>query len=209
MSANSNTIQALNGIPFDNLIGSPLNACIKAQAQAAETTVSFIQEVGLKAKKDSDGEDTDDREAVYVTFSYTVKGQEVKLSVPLLTIIPIPYIAIEYVDIKFLCKVNAIEVDKDEYENNDEKNENENTSKSKKSWWSKNKTSTTMQTSVSSKSSSKGTQESQYSIESTIDVHVHAKSDGMPAGMAKVLEMLNSSIEYMHTSATATTGESK
>ena len=33
---------ALNDLPFDNLIGGPLNACVKAQADAAMSTWIFI-----------------------------------------------------------------------------------------------------------------------------------------------------------------------
>ena len=44
MGVTGKTIRTLQGLPFDNLIGGPLNACILAQAQAAQTTVNFIQE---------------------------------------------------------------------------------------------------------------------------------------------------------------------
>lgn len=41
MGVTGKTIRTLQGLPFDNLIGGPLNACILAQAQAAQTTVNF------------------------------------------------------------------------------------------------------------------------------------------------------------------------
>ncbi|MBQ2198366.1 MAG: hypothetical protein II406_06425, partial [Bacteroidales bacterium] len=44
----------------------------------------------------------------------------------------------------------------------------------------------------------KATQESKYSVEYTMDVHVHAGQDGMPAGMAKVQEILNSSVDTVN-----------
>ena len=37
---------ALQAIPFGSMIGGPWNACIEAQAMAAQTSWQFIQEVG-------------------------------------------------------------------------------------------------------------------------------------------------------------------
>ena len=43
---------ALQALPFSNIIGAPLEACIKAQAMAAQTTWKFIQEVGMQDSAD-------------------------------------------------------------------------------------------------------------------------------------------------------------
>ena len=50
---------ALQAIPFGQIIGGPLSACVDAQREAALTTVNFINEIGLT---DKDG----NKEAVYV-----------------------------------------------------------------------------------------------------------------------------------------------
>jgi hypothetical protein len=42
----------LNGIDYAALIGGPLQAAIKAQAMAANSTWEFIQQVGLNTDKD-------------------------------------------------------------------------------------------------------------------------------------------------------------
>ena len=42
---------ALQAIPFGSMIGGPLNACIEAQAMAAQTSWQFIQEVGLNTSR--------------------------------------------------------------------------------------------------------------------------------------------------------------
>ena len=49
----------------------------------------------------------------------------------------------------------------------------------------------------SSKKDSKATEESKYSVESTIDVAVKAGQDSMPAGLAKVLELLGNSLDVV------------
>jgi hypothetical protein len=57
------------------------------------------------------------------------------------------------------------------------------------------KASMEMNIGVSSKKDSSSTRDSKYSVEYTMDVAVKAGQDDMPAGMAKVLEMLNESID--------------
>ena len=91
---------ALSAIPFSSMIGGPLNACIEAQAMAAKTTWDFIQEVGLNTNPD-----TGEKTAVNVSFSFMQGGRMVQLNVPLLTIVPIPYIAIHSIDILSLIHI--------------------------------------------------------------------------------------------------------
>ena len=66
-----------------------------------------------------------------------------------------------------------------------------------------------MKTSISSKRDSKSTRDSSFSIESTIDVAVHASQDSMPAGMAKVLEMLGSAMDLVDPNGELTTCDNK
>lgn len=142
---------ALQAIPFGSIIGAPLKACIEAQAMAAQTSWQFIQEVGLNTDPE-----TGKKEAVNVTFEFLQNGRMAQLNVPLLTIVPIPYIAIHDIDINFKANMKA---------------------------------------NYSSKKDSKATQSSQYSVEYTMDVAVKAGQDSMPAGLAKVLELLGSSLD--------------
>ena len=44
---------ALQGIPFGSIIGSPLKACTEAQAEQADTTAEFMKEAGLDLDKDA------------------------------------------------------------------------------------------------------------------------------------------------------------
>jgi len=59
--------------------------------------------------------------------------------------------------------------------------------------WGPFSISATLKASYSSKKDSKSTQDSQYSVEYTQDVSVHATQAGMPAGLATVLNILSSS----------------
>lgn len=187
MGITRKTIQALQGLPFDNLIGGPLNACVRAQADAAQTTLGFIQSVGLE--DDENG----NKKAVYVYFSFVQGGRKAVMSVPLLTIVPIPYIAINTIDINFKATVTGVESSSFTEELSEEYHRDQKTGKLN-IWKAK---ATSIKTSLSSKKDSKSTSDSSFSIESTIDVAVHASQDSMPAGMAKILEMLGSAMDLL------------
>ncbi|RGN44420.1 MULTISPECIES: DUF2589 domain-containing protein [unclassified Bacteroides] len=179
---------ALQAIPFSTIIGSPLDACIKAQAMAAKTTWQFIQEVGMKKV---DGKD-DTKEAVNVAFTFIQNGNTVRLNIPLLSIIPIPYIAIQNIDISFKANLSAASSTAEERVSNDQFN-TDITGGGLFGWgmWG---VKMSLKGGYSSKKDSRATQDSKYSVEYTMDVDIRAGQENMPAGLAKVLEILNSSL---------------
>lgn len=89
----------LRSLNFSHLIGSPLLACIDAQEKAAQCSREYIEEVGLET--DDDGK----KEAIMVSFSFIQDGQAVELTVPLLSIVPIPYFSIDLLEINFRANV--------------------------------------------------------------------------------------------------------
>lgn len=185
-NAGNKVVNTLQNLPFDSLIAAPLNACVNAQAEAAQTTINFIESVGLN---DVDGQ----KEAVYVYFNFIQGGRRVTISVPLLTMVPIPYIAINTIDINFKAKVTGIQNQQNTASESYQKDSEEKKKKSGLGWFSVS--STQLTTSISTKKDSTSTKDSGYSVEATIDVAVHASQDSMPAGMAKILEMLGSAMD--------------
>ena len=189
-------IEDLQAMPFGEMIGGPLSACVEAQEHAALTTVNFIRNVGFA--KDEKGKTTD--EVINVTFMYKRENKMVELTVPLLTIVPIPFIAIDTVNINFKANMKSFqrETGRQSESEKDYKNEySKSTSKSGKLGWlsvGTNKSYSSASATVSTKKDSTATQTSQYSVEATIDINVQAHQESMPAGMAKVLEMLNQAI---------------
>lgn len=180
---------ALQALPFGSIIGGPLKAAIEAQAMAAKTSWNFIQEVGLNTDPD-----TGEKKTINVSFQFVKDGRIAQFNVPLLTIVPIPYIAIQTVDIAFKANISA----------------------SSSSTTVENKSSTLdagisggggvkvlglfdihadFYANYSSKKDSTATQDSKYSVEYTMDVAVKAGQDSMPAGLAKVLELLGNSLD--------------
>ena len=187
MDVANKSIGTLQGLPFDNLIGGPLNACIKAQNDAAKTSINFINNVCLNEDKE-----TGEKSAIYVSFSFIQNGRKVVINVPLIAIVPIPYIAINSVDISFKATVNGVESESSSTETEYESKENKKSTR--KTGWFRKKT-TTINSTFSTKRDSKSTQDSKFSVEATIDVAVHAGQESMPAGMAKILEMLGAAMD--------------
>ncbi len=154
---------------------------------AAQTSWKFIQEVGLNTNPE-----TGQKEAVNVSFQFMQNGRMVQLNVPLLTIVPVPYIAIHDIDINFKANISA-----------SSSSVTEQSSSSSVDAAAEIRTGlrigpfhmdAKMNANYSSKKDSKATQDSRYSVEYTMDVAVKAGQDNMPAGLAKVLELLGSAL---------------
>ena len=187
MDVANKSLGTLQGIPFKNLIGGPLSACIQAQNDAAMTSINFINNVCLNEDKE-----TGEKSAIYVSFSFIQNGRKVVINVPLIAIVPIPYIAINSIDISFKATVNGVESESSSTETEYESKGNKKSTR--KSGLFRRKT-TTINSTFSTKRDSKSTQDSKFSVEATIDVAVHAGQESMPAGMAKILEMLGAAMD--------------
>lgn len=179
---------ALQAIPFGSIIGGPLKACVEAQALAAKTTWEFIQNVGINVNPE-----TGEKKAVNVSFSFIQGGRLVQLNIPLLTIVPIPYIAIREVDINFKANISASSSTSAETTESESKDAALKASASMR--FGCFRMNADMNASYSSKKDSKATSDSKYSVEYTMDVAVRAGQDSMPAGLAKILELLGNSLD--------------
>jgi hypothetical protein len=205
--------QELASIDFESMIGGPLIAVINAQAQAAMSTVNFIKEVGFKAPttEQEAGGDTETKDPIYVTFTYSkeispfvpaVVGdpsatppiapspavdavfQDQNLKVPILTMLPIPFIRIDETTVDFNAKINSVEYRKTVT------NLKINASTEAKAGWffgsAKLKVSTAYQRT--------STQGNSVNRTYSLAVHVKAVQDEMPAGMEKILGILEDAI---------------
>lgn len=98
----SDSINLLGKISFDELIGNPLRAAVKAQRDLAKETLSYIREEGIKVDENGQGQIT------YVTMNFFRDGKQVKMRVPLLTLMPVPRLSISTMSYTFKAKVNAM-----------------------------------------------------------------------------------------------------
>ncbi len=171
----------LQALPFGSLIGGPLDAAIEAQARAAMSSVNFIKQIGFKQ----------DKSVETITFT-AKKGKEVStITVPLLTIVPIPFIRIDEMTIDFKANITSATQSEDKTV--------ESTDKAAKveAGGSYLFVKASLEASISSKKDSESTKNSRYAVETTIDVHVHAVQDELPAGLAKMLNILTDTIETL------------
>jgi hypothetical protein len=147
---------------------------------AAQSTADFIQQVGF---------DPTTQQVRNVTFIYQRGGQMVKLIVPLLSIVPIPALEITQITINFKASINASASQATETAQSADVAGS--LSGSAQVGWGPFSAKVNFSASVSSKSSSKATQDSRYSVEYTQEIGVTAAQAGMPAGLATVLNILS------------------
>lgn len=184
----SRATQELQSIPFRHLIGAPLTAVIQAQAQAAQTSIEFIERVGFTPDPN---DPTKLGETRKVTFDYDrlkEDGTEVKMSVtvPVLSIVPIPYIRVESCEINFTAKIT----DMDTTDVKTSTSVGAELKASYSSWLSPVRVEFRASFSYQRNTSSTSKFEKEYQMQ----VHVHAVQDDMPAGLSKILQLMERSI---------------
>lgn len=186
--------QELSSIDFQSMIGGPLNAIVKAQAQSAQTSVDFIKSVGFNAPDAQ----TDPGKPTMVTFEYdkmveskdaqgnvTSTVTPMKLTVPILTMLPIPFIRVEETTIDFNAKINAVS------ESTTSSSSELNASLAVKGGWGP--VSAELKCSYSTKKSSSATSKIERTY--SLAIHVRAVQDELPAGTEKLLGILENSIQ--------------
>ena len=137
-----------------------------------------------------------------VNFSYSKEKEdgtieEFSLEVPLLTIVPIPYIRIDEMTIDFTAKLSEAHIKSDikSAENVAEKSKSASASISGGGLFFSAKGSYSYNASHSSSHKSSSKAGNKYNTEYTMNVYLRATQDDMPAGLSKILEILNSSIK--------------
>ncbi len=98
-------------ISFASLVGAQLTALIEAEAEAAETSAEFIENVGFE--KDPNTGVMKLRSVTFEMLRRDVDGKTRKhlISVPVLTLVPIPLLTIEEADLEFDLTVETIKTE--------------------------------------------------------------------------------------------------
>jgi hypothetical protein len=182
----------MSKVPLGAIIAGPLTAAVEAQAAAAVACANFIKAVGM----DKDGK----LNQVSFSFSHQPPGgagspapaaQDVTLSVPLLSLLPIPFLRIESLTANFKIAISAIDERSNEQKNSTDIGGNLDAAFG----WGPAKVGATG--SISSKKDSTATNTSKYSVEQTMDISLHAVQDDMPVGLARLLELLKDEIQLV------------
>lgn len=199
--------QEISSIDFESMIGGPLIAVVNAQAQAALSTINFVKQVGFKPgtkagnKDPTKPEEPGVGEPIYVTFRYNrlipakptegdkpaveAKTEEVELSVPILTMTPVPFIRVADTKIEFKAKIDAIERSQTDSSLSVTADAE---AKAGFAFWSAQ-----LKVNASYQRSTK--EESQITRSYSMDVNVHAVQDEMPGGLERLLSILEASTE--------------
>ena len=181
----------LASLDFANLIGGPLNAIVEAQAKSAISTANFVKEVGF----DKEGK------VVNADFTYNRKNdngsdQEFTLTLPFITMLPVPYITIKNAVVEFNAKITSTT------ESNTSSNFQQQVDASAGGgfWFASAK--------VTSKTSYQRTSASSDKEERTFDMHVRVEAcnQDMPAGTERILTLLENSIQEKTTHKLLTCG---
>lgn len=202
-------IKQMENVNMSKLIGAPINAAVEAQFDAARKMLDCIQQIGLK-----------DNTLAVVTFNFFKNGKQATMTVPLLTLVPINAMRIKEMTYSFKLKIdtessvnlqtgaeNTISYGTNIKGGDDKKAApaGEKDPKADKAGGAKTaeavknnavQVEPTFATSFSSKKDSKATQNSKYSVETSMDISLTvAPEENMPGGISRMLEILNNTID--------------
>lgn len=158
----------LQELDFNRILGAPLSACVNAQEEAAQATLQYLNEVVFTQT----GDDDSSLEPVTVSFYFESAGQVHRIVMPLLLIVPVPYLQIDRVDLTFQATVTESRMNHD-----------------------------TRKLSLKAKYSAPGDSaevsketKAEYMNKRCIDINLSVTSADMPMGISKLLEIFNNQL---------------
>lgn len=158
----------LQELDFNRILGAPLSACVNAQEEAAQATLQYLNEVVFTQA----GDDDSSLEPVTVSFYFESAGQVHRIVMPLLLIVPVPYLQIDRVDLTFQATVTESRMNHD-----------------------------TRKLSLKAKYSAPGDSaevsketKAEYMNKRCIDINLSVTSADIPMGISKLLEIFNNKL---------------
>lgn len=189
-----NMSDQFKGLPMGELIGGPLNAACEAQVKLAQATADFIKVIGFlpPPSADADGYSGGTRTALF-KFKRPVDNtaakpgeansileEEVELCVPLLAIVKVPNLSITTVDVSFDMEV------KSSFSSKESTDASASLEASMSFGWSVFSGSVKISGSVATHKENTRTSDNSAKYH----VLVHAEDKGMPEGLARILDIL-------------------
>lgn len=174
-----NAGREFDAIDLHYVIGAPLVATVKAQAAAAEATRRFIESTF----------DPKTRQPLMVNFSVNEKTAQgttgVSVDAPLLSIVPVPHLRIDSLDIDFKYSISQTTTNthSSEWGVDGEVKAN--------AGWGWGGASITIKGHAASKSA----EESTVNRSGMLNVRVHASEAPMPEGLARMLTILANALQ--------------
>lgn len=112
-------VQDIRSLRLYQLIAAPLIAIVQADAQAAKTSLEFIEDVGFLKEKVGETEVAIPEKLRMVSFTYRKIDENGKLAefttqVPVLSLVPIPLVSVKDAKIEFSVKITDVITEKTE-----------------------------------------------------------------------------------------------
>lgn len=98
----NDSFNVIGSLKFEDLIGNPLRAAMKAQRDMARESLDFVKKDVMKTTQDGQGKLT------YVTLNFRQDGKEVTMQIPLITLVPYPSLMISQMTFNFTAKIDAL-----------------------------------------------------------------------------------------------------
>jgi hypothetical protein len=182
------------GLPMGELIGAPLSAACDAQVKLATATADFIKHVGFLPPTGDDPNGVGATRVAHFAFTRPVQDpndpsknidENVSLDVPLLAIVKIPSLSVTKVDITFDMEV------KSSFASKESSDMSAKMSADIKAGWGPVSVNVHVEGSVATH------KENTRSSDNSAKYHVQvmAEDTGMPEGLARVLDILNSAVQ--------------
>ena len=176
--ADTEIMGTFDNLPLADLIGAPLIAAVEAQEMTARTIVEYIRRIGLN--QDGTVEELRFFLDRRVASDQGRQAERVEARVPLLSLVPIPSLLVETIDVRFSVEAKA--------------------SLSFREAQDSQQDITTPVVVGNLRSSRESTRQSDQSAR--YDIALFAKQGGLPEGMARLLDIL---AENIHTLPAAST----
>ena len=181
-----NMADQFSGLDMVSLIGGPLKAACEAQMMLAASTADFIEKVGLE-----EANEKGIRKVRTTSFSFTRTGEpdsngistieEVQMNVPFLSVVKVPTLMVDMVDITFDMEVKS-SVSSESI--SDKKGELDASSGLKAGPFH-------MDVKIKGAISCHDSNTRKSDNSAKYHVQVHAKDSGMPEGLARMLDILS------------------
>jgi len=198
-----NMSSQFKGLPMGDLIGGPLSAACEAQVKLAQATADFIKVIGFlpPAAGSTDPNAVGDTRTATFKFKRPVDNptpgadgiaeEEVELEVPLLAIVKVPNLSVTTVDITFDMEV------KSSYSQSESEDKKGEFSADMSIGWGIFSAKVHVAGSVATHKENTRTSDNSAKYH----VAVHAEDKGMPEGLARVMDILQTACAPRRVSA--------
>lgn len=189
MSDSTEISKQFGSLPMSTLLGGPLQAACNAQMQLANATANFIKTVGLTPKDPSDP--NSELVARTVEFKYKQAREDgggfndMVIETPLISIVRVPNLSINSMDITFDMEVKTTDEHKDSTDTSAELNA------------SAKYGGLFFKTNVNIKGSVSSHRENTRKTDTTAKYHVelHASDAGQSEGLSRILDIMYAAIQ--------------